>query len=229
MKRLDKYCLKLSDFQEKVKSTFGALRNDREFVDVTLACEDAFQIDCHKAILASSSPFFENILTKLKHPRPLIYMRGMSEADLVAMLDFIYFGEVNVEEEHLLGFLGLSEELGLKGLADSGESVLESGAKTNVKKSEDMSTDTHDEYGNVFTPKKKEPNSIEHKYGNMFTPKKKESNSNTINPLKNEYCPDEGGSSSKEEELQQLDDQTHLIFVTTITIAGCVKFPIGTR
>ena len=227
MKRLDKYCLKLSDFQEKVKSTFGALRNDREFVDVTLACEDTFQIDCHKAILASSSPFFENILTKLKHPRPLIYMRGMREADLVAMLDFIYFGEVNVEEEHLLGFLGLSEELGLKGLADSGESVLESGAKTNLKESEDMSTDTHDDYGNV----KKEPNSFEriHKYGNMFTPKKKESNSNTINPLKNEYCPDEGGSSSKEEELQQLDAQTHLIFVTTITIAGCVKFPIGTR
>ena len=208
MKKLDKYCLKLSDFQEKVKSTFGALRNDREFVDVTLACEDAFQIDCHKAILASSSPFFENILTKLKHPRPLIYMRGMREADLVAMLDFIYFGEVNVEEEHLLGFLGLSEELGLKGLADSGESVLGSGAKNNHEKSEDMSTDTHDEYGNVFTPKTKEPSSIEHKYGNMFTPKKKESNSNTTNPLKNEYCPDEEVSSSKVEELQQLDEQT---------------------
>ena len=208
MKKLDKYCLKLSDFQEKVRSTFGVLRNDREFVDVTLACEDAFQIDCHKAILASSSPFFENILTKLKHPRPLIYMRGMREADLVAMLDFIYFGEVNVEEEHLLGFLGLSEELGLKGLADSGESVLESGAKTNLKESEDMSTDTHDKYGNVFTPKKKEPNSIEHKYGNMFTPKKKESNSNTTNPLKNEFCPDEEVSSSKVEELQQLDEQT---------------------
>ena len=96
MKNLDKYCLKLSNFQENVKSTFGALRSDKEFVDVTLVCEDAFQIDCHKAILATSSPFFNKILTKLKQPRPLIYLRGMKEADLLAILDFIYFGEVNV-------------------------------------------------------------------------------------------------------------------------------------
>ena len=54
------------NFQENVKSMFGALRNDKEFVDVTLVCEDAFQIDCHKAILALSSPFFNEILTKLK-------------------------------------------------------------------------------------------------------------------------------------------------------------------
>ena len=96
MKNFDKYCLKLSNFQENVKSTFGALRSDKEFVDVTVVCEDAFQIDCHKAILASSSPFFNEILTKLKQPRPLIYLRGMKEADLLAVLDFIYFGEVNV-------------------------------------------------------------------------------------------------------------------------------------
>ena len=96
MRNLDKYCLKLSNFQENVKSTFGALRSDKEFVDVTLVCEDAFQIDCHKAILATSSPFFNEILTKLKQPRPLIYLRGMKEADLLAILDFIYFGEVNV-------------------------------------------------------------------------------------------------------------------------------------
>ena len=66
MRNIDKYCLKLNNFKENVKSMFGALRNDKEFVDVTLVCEDAFQIDCHKAILALSSPFFNEILTKLK-------------------------------------------------------------------------------------------------------------------------------------------------------------------
>ena len=98
MRNLDKYCLKSDNFQENVKSTFGALRSDKEFVDVTLVCEDAFQIDCHKAILATSSPFFSEILTKLNQPRPLIYLRGMREEDLVAILDFIYFEEVNVLE-----------------------------------------------------------------------------------------------------------------------------------
>ena len=78
MRDSDKYCLKLSNFQENVKSTFRALRNDKEFVDVTLACEDAFQIDCQKAILAMSSPFFSEILTKLKHEaaRPIDLLEG---------------------------------------------------------------------------------------------------------------------------------------------------------
>ena len=78
MRNLDKYCLKLNNFQENVKSTFGALRNDKEFVDVTLVCENAFQIDCHKAILATSSPFFSEILTKLKHEaaRPIDLLEG---------------------------------------------------------------------------------------------------------------------------------------------------------
>ena len=51
-------CLKWNDFQEGAISAFGALREDREFADVTLACEDGEQVEAHKIILASSSPFF---------------------------------------------------------------------------------------------------------------------------------------------------------------------------
>ena len=121
MQTSEKLCLKWNDFQENLNSAFGVLRNDEEFSDVTLACEDGTQIEAHKVILASASPFFMNILKKNKHPHPLIYMRGIKADTLVAIVDFLYFGETNVGQENLDGFLALAEELRLKGLSGSAE------------------------------------------------------------------------------------------------------------
>ena len=53
-----------NDFQENVTTAFGSLKGDNMFTDVTLACEDGQQIEAHKVILASCSPFFENLLNK---------------------------------------------------------------------------------------------------------------------------------------------------------------------
>ena len=116
----EKLCLKWNDFQENAISAFGTLREDREFADVTLACEDGQQVEAHKVILASSSPFFLNLLRRNKHPHPLIYMRGLKSEDLVAMIDFLYFGEANVYQENLDSFLAVAEEVQLKGLMGSG-------------------------------------------------------------------------------------------------------------
>merc|ERR1719319_5548 len=106
-----------------------------EFDDVTLACEDGQQVEAHKVILASSSPFFLNLLRRNKHPHPLIYMRGLKSEDLVAMIDFLYCGEANVYQENLDSFLAVAEELQLKGLMGSGaeEEVEKENKKPQVK------------------------------------------------------------------------------------------------
>ena len=114
-----KLSLKWNDFQENRNSAFGELRNDQDFADVTLVCEDGTQIQTHKVILASSSPFFREMLRRTKHPHPLIYMKGVKAEELVAMVDFFYYGEANVTQECLDVFLGLAEELKLKGLTGS--------------------------------------------------------------------------------------------------------------
>ena len=49
----EKLCVQWNDFKENVQSAFGHLRNDKEFTDVTLACEDGYQLEAHKVILAS--------------------------------------------------------------------------------------------------------------------------------------------------------------------------------
>ena len=119
MSNSEKLCLKWNDFQENLNSAFAVLRNDQDLADVTLVCEDGTQIETHKVILASSSPFFMEVLKKNKHPHPLIYMRGVKAEALVAMIDFLYYGEANVYQESLDLFLGLAEELKLKGLTGS--------------------------------------------------------------------------------------------------------------
>ena len=104
-----------NEFRVNVSSAFGDLREDKEFTDVTLACEDGQQVEAHKVVLIASSPFFLNILKRNKHSHPLIYMRVKFE-NLTTMIDFFHHGGANVFQENLDPFLALAEELQLKGL-----------------------------------------------------------------------------------------------------------------
>jgi len=121
----EKLCFKWDEFQVNTNFAFGSLRNDTDFSDVTLACEEGYQVNAHKVILAASGSFFQNLLRKNKHPHPIIYMRGVKEEDLVAILDFLYFGETNVYQENLDTFLAIADELQLKGLSRNTSNELE--------------------------------------------------------------------------------------------------------
>ena len=92
------------------------MRNEKEFVDVTLVCEDGEQVEAHRVILAVLSLLFQRNLKRNNHPHPMIYLRGLKSQDLVAMIDFLYFGEADVSQESLDSFLALAEEMELKGL-----------------------------------------------------------------------------------------------------------------
>ena len=139
MQSSEKFCLQWNGFQENVNSTFSNMREDNNFCDVTLACEDGHQVEAHKVILAAANPFFASILNRNKHPHPLIYMRGLKSEELEAVVDFLYYGEANIVEEKLETFLAIAEELKLKGL-EGGETNVEAEEnsvippKTNTKK-----------------------------------------------------------------------------------------------
>ena len=112
----EKCCLKWHDFQENISTTFSSLREDTDFADVTLACDDGRQVEAHKIILAASSAFFQNLLRENKHAHPLIYMRGMKSEGLVAIVDFLYHGEVNIYQQNVEDFLVIAKELKINGL-----------------------------------------------------------------------------------------------------------------
>ena len=57
------------------------------------------------------------MLKKNSHPQPMIFLRGIRFPDMVAILNFMYHGEVNVNQEDLQMFLAAAEELRIKGLS----------------------------------------------------------------------------------------------------------------
>jgi len=112
----DKYRLNWKEFEDNTKSYFRQLRVNEEHSDLSLACEDGQQFDVHKLVLSACSPFFQMMLRRNPHQHPLIYMRGIKSSDLASILDFIYFGEIEMSQDELPDFLAVAEELKLKGL-----------------------------------------------------------------------------------------------------------------
>ena len=53
MTNSEKLCLQWNDFKQNINAAFGDLRGDKDFTDVTLACEDGQQVEAHKVILAA--------------------------------------------------------------------------------------------------------------------------------------------------------------------------------
>ena len=115
----EKLCVQWNDFQSNINSALKELRKESDMTDVTLVSEDGKQVGAHKGVLLLSSPFFMELLRMTKHPNPLIYMRGVTEETLVAMVDFLYSGEANVSQENLDSFLALADDLKLRGLTGS--------------------------------------------------------------------------------------------------------------
>ena len=115
----NKYLMKVDDFDANFVSSFSLLRDSEEFFDVTLVSDDEIPIQAHKVVLSASSAFFRNVLKSQKVISPLLYIRGVTNNVLAGVVEFMYKGEVTVEENNLDSFLKLSEDLKLRGLSEN--------------------------------------------------------------------------------------------------------------
>ena len=112
------FCLRWNDFESNISQAFREIRDEKDFFDVTLACEDE-QVQAHKVILSACSPFFRTILRRNRHDHPLLYLKGVKYAEIISILNFMYHGEVNVAQDELNSFLAVAEELRVKGLTQN--------------------------------------------------------------------------------------------------------------
>jgi len=114
----DNFCLRWNDFESNISTSFRELRDDSEFFDVTLCCDNGTDIvPAHKVILAACSPLFRKILSRQKNQQnPFLYLKGIHLKEMKAVLNFMYHGEVNVAQDSLNNFLAVAEELAVKGL-----------------------------------------------------------------------------------------------------------------
>jgi len=129
----DNFCLRWNDFESNISTSFRELREDSEFFDVTLCCDNGTDIvPAHKVILAACSPLFRKILSRQKNQQnPFLYLKGIRLKELQAVLNFMYHGEVNVAQDSLNNFLAVAEELAVKGLTTDSKPT---GSDTPAKK-----------------------------------------------------------------------------------------------
>ena len=101
-----------------VKEGFRELLCHRNFADVTLLSGDCQKLEAHRVVLTIGSPFFEKVLQASSQAHPCLYLKGVDHEDLVSVLQFMYGGEVEMTQDRLHKFVGVSQELQIKGFAD---------------------------------------------------------------------------------------------------------------
>ena len=142
------FTLSSDDFENKCREAFSGWWKDKEFADVTIATEDGDQISVHKLVLSSSSQLFKSLLSKNPHPHPLIYLTGVSMNNLQSVLEYVYSGQCNMQQDDLDGFLKIGEELLIRGLTQDFDTKLEPGVNDLDQKTESEKDDIHNEDNN---------------------------------------------------------------------------------
>ncbi|XP_055550845.1 protein abrupt isoform X2 [Wyeomyia smithii] len=111
------YALKWNDFQSSILSSFRHLRDEEDFVDVTIACEQR-SFTAHKVVLSACSPYFRKLLKANPCEHPIVILRDVRSEDIESLLRFMYNGEVHIGQDQLSDFLKTAQLLQVRGLAD---------------------------------------------------------------------------------------------------------------
>ncbi|XP_038209949.1 protein abrupt-like isoform X3 [Zerene cesonia] len=111
------YSLRWNDFHSAIVSSFRRLRDEEDFVDVTLACAGA-TFTAHKVVLSACSPYFRRLLKANPCQHPIVILRDVHDKDMESLLRFMYQGEVHIGQEQLKEFLRAAQLLQVRGLTD---------------------------------------------------------------------------------------------------------------
>ena len=108
--------LSWDNYKESITGHLKSLIQDEEFVDVSLHCEGK-TLKAHKVYLSACSEYFKIVLkgTNLWQ-HPILFLNEIPFSDLQKILEFVYCGEVQLQQKRLTSFLKSAEILKIKGL-----------------------------------------------------------------------------------------------------------------
>jgi len=136
------YCLKWNNHKTNISGVFDRLRTDEKFVDVTLASSDQKNLKCHRVLLSAGSGYLEKILDQNPSDHPTIVLSHIKFNELKHLVEFMYSGEVAVEQDQLSKLLEAANILQIKGLYESSEIPDE---KSNSEQSQPLAQDNSEQ------------------------------------------------------------------------------------
>ena len=112
----EKFNLSWNEFDNCTRNTFKDLLGELDFADVTLVSDDLQQIKAHKVILSASSSKLKKMLQQNPQQHPIIFLTGVAFNEMQAMVNFMYLGQTEVEQENLNRFMDVAAKFDVKGL-----------------------------------------------------------------------------------------------------------------
>lgn len=96
---------------------FDEMLRNENFADVTLVTTGGDRFRCHRMLLAACSKFFQDIFISVPCEQHLVVLlKDIKSSDMKHILEYMYTGEVNVEQDEISSIIRAAEELKIKGL-----------------------------------------------------------------------------------------------------------------
>lgn len=119
----ENFKLKWNDHHSIFFSTAEALCQGDHLTDVTLSCGKR-EFSAHKLVLSICSTYFNELFTPKQKNRPangaaIVYLKDVNPYHMEHLLNFMYRGEINIEEDELMDLLNTARGLQIRGLSDS--------------------------------------------------------------------------------------------------------------
>lgn len=111
----ENYSLRWNNHQSHILESFDALLQQNSLVDVTLVCADR-SLRAHKVVLSACSPFFERVFNETPCKHPTIVLKDFHGWLVQAIVDFMYRGEIAVQQQNLTQLIEAGESLQVRGL-----------------------------------------------------------------------------------------------------------------
>jgi len=120
------YCLRWNNHQTNLTNVFVQLFQSEEFTDTTLFCEGGPPVKCHKMVLAACSSYFQSVFAEVPGKHSAVVLKDVGHAEMKAILDYMYKGEVNIAHDQLAALLKVAEMLKVKGLVQDNNASYQS-------------------------------------------------------------------------------------------------------
>ena len=107
-------------FQQHALDSRKDMYFTKHYTDVALISKDNKTIQAHKFIIGPASALLKTVFLSQdpKNPTSKIFLKDIMEAELSALLQFIYLGEAVIQEERLADFRAATKALQIVGLEE---------------------------------------------------------------------------------------------------------------
>jgi len=131
----ENFKLRWNDHHSIFFSTAEALCQGDHLTDVTLSCGKR-EFSAHKLVLSICSTYFNELFTPKPENRnrpangaAIVYLKDVDAHHMELLLNFMYRGEINVEENELMDLIATARGLSIRGLSDSDEDTNENSSR----------------------------------------------------------------------------------------------------